>query len=92
MSGSIGATTWLERRVSVYLHHTAFAAAWAGNDGSLGVSRRVGYRENGVVRKITADGEALDEIQVRLLADDLVRPPYPVHATNVAAFCASIGL
>lgn len=68
------------------------SAAWAGNDGSAAVSRRVGYRPNGVVRKVTADGECREENQFRLAGQDVVRPPHPVHARGAAAFRASIGL
>lgn len=66
------------------------SAALSGNGRSLGVSRRVGYRPNGVARVVTATGEVREEQRVRLVPDDLVRPPHPVVATGVDAFVASI--
>jgi RimJ/RimL family protein N-acetyltransferase len=49
------------------------AAEW--NTASLGVSRRLGYRDNGVTR-IEARGQVQVERRVRLVPEDFVRPEW----------------
>lgn len=64
-----------------------------GNEPSAAVSRTVGYRPNGTFRSVHPDGDRLRvEHRVRLLPDDLVRPPHPVAVEGVEAFRAFIGL
>lgn len=69
------------------------SSAFADNPRSRAVSRKVGYRENGVRRVPDPDGHGFrNEVQFLLEPDHLVCPPYPVVATGVAGFRASIGL
>lgn len=50
------------------------AATW--NHQSLGVSRALGYKDNGVRSIIVRDGVARDEQQLRLESRDFVRPDW----------------
>lgn len=64
-----------------------------GNQASAAVSRKVGYRPNGTFRSVHPDGDRVRvEQRVRLLPEDLVRPPHPVEVEGVEAFRAFIGL
>lgn len=55
------------------------AAAW--NEASLTVSRRLGYRQNGIERVQPRPGEVVDMQRLRLHVNDFVRPDW---ALNVA--------
>lgn len=68
------------------------SGAFLDNPASLAVSRKVGYRENGVRRLRRRDGElALNQV-LALRPQDLVRGPHPLHVEGLGAFRRSIGL
>jgi RimJ/RimL family protein N-acetyltransferase len=60
----------------------ANSGAARGNEASLGVSRRLGYRENGVSRHETRPGEVIDHIELRLAAADFIRPDWELTVTG----------
>lgn len=57
------------------------AAAW--NERSLGVSRRLGYRPNGVARVHPRGDEVVDELRLRLHRDELVRPEWTLRVEGL---------
>jgi RimJ/RimL family protein N-acetyltransferase len=68
------------------------SGAFLDNPSSLAVSRKVGYRENGVRRLQRRDGElALNQMLV-LRPEDLVRGEHELVVEGLGAFRASIGL
>lgn len=68
------------------------SGAFTDNPASLGVSRKVGYRENGLRRAERRRGE-LAVVQGLLLApEDLVRFEHPLQADGTEAFRELIGL
>jgi len=68
------------------------SGAFLDNPSSLAVSRKVGYRENGVRRLQRRDGElALNQMLV-LRPEDLVRGEHELVVEGLDAFRASIGL
>ena len=68
------------------------SGAFTDNPASLAVSRKVGYRENGVVRRERRPGELASTIELLLRPDDLVRGEHPLEVSGVDAFRRSIGL
>lgn len=62
-----------------------------GNVKSAGVSRKVGYVDNGQRRLASGDGYRLERL-VRLTPDALVRPDEPLEVRGVEAFRRFIGL
>lgn len=68
------------------------SGAFTDNPASLGVSRKVGYRENGVVRRERRPGELATTVELLLGPEDLVRGEHPLEVVGVAAFRRSIGL
>lgn len=73
---------------AVELHSGAFH----DNHRSLGVSRAVGYVENGRRRILRATGEADVEILVKLTPDRLVRPDLELQVDGLEPFLEFIGL
>jgi RimJ/RimL family protein N-acetyltransferase len=68
------------------------SGAFLDNPASLAVSRKVGYRENGVRRLRRREGElALNQMLV-LRPEDLVRGDHELVVEGLAAFRRSIGL
>lgn len=67
------------------------SGAFLDNPASLAVSRKVGYRENGVRRVKRRDELALNQMLV-LRPEDLVRGPHPLRVEGLDAFRQSIGL
>lgn len=59
------------------------AAAW--NASSLAVSRRLGYRDNGVTRVHPRADEVVDEQRVRLHRDDFARPEWTLRMEGLDA-------
>lgn len=68
------------------------SGAFTDNPASLGVSRKVGYRENGVVRRERRPGEVATTVELLLTPEDFVRGEHPVQVRGVEAFRRSIGL
>lgn len=68
------------------------SGAFTDNPASLAVSRKVGYRENGRIRRERRPGEQATTIELVLVPDDLVRGEHALVVDGVAAFRRSIGL
>lgn len=66
------------------------AASW--NEASLGVSRKLGYRLNGVSRVAPRPGEPVDEQRLRLAADEFVRPDWTIAVRGADAALAQLGI
>lgn len=67
------------------------SGAFLDNPASLAVSRKVGYRDNGVRRLERRPGELATEQALVLRPEDLVRGE-PIEVEGVAAFRRAIGL
>lgn len=67
------------------------SGAFLDNPASLAVSRKVGYRRNGVRRLERRPGELAIEQMLALAPEDLVRGE-PIEVSGVAAFRRFIGL
>ncbi len=68
------------------------SAAFLDNPASLGVSRKVGYRANGIRRLARRPGELAENQALVLHPADLVRGDHPVRVEGLTAFRRSIGL
>jgi RimJ/RimL family protein N-acetyltransferase len=68
------------------------SGAFLDNPASLAVSRKVGYRPDGLRRLKRREGELALNQRLTLTADDLVRGRHPVGVEGLAAFRRSIGL
>ncbi len=68
------------------------SGAFSDNPASLAVSRKVGYRLNGVRRLARRPGELAVNQGLVLSPDDLVRGEHPLEVSGVAAVRRSIGL
>lgn len=68
------------------------SGAFDDNPASLAVSRKVGYRPNGVVRVQRREGELAVLQKLRLTPEDLVRGEDTVTVEGLPAFRRSIGL
>jgi RimJ/RimL family protein N-acetyltransferase len=68
------------------------SGAFTDNPASLAVSRKVGYRENGVRRLKRREGELATNLGLVLRPEDLVRGEHALEVEGVAAFRTSIGL
>jgi RimJ/RimL family protein N-acetyltransferase len=68
------------------------SGAFTDTPSSLAVSRKVGYVENGRVRRERRPGELATTIELVLTPDAFVRGRHPVHVDGLAAFRRSIGL
>ena len=68
------------------------SGAFTDNEASLAVSRKVGYRDNGVRRLKRREGELATNIGLVLTPGDFVRGDHPVQVEGLAAFRRSIGL
>jgi RimJ/RimL family protein N-acetyltransferase len=65
------------------------SGAFADNQPSQGVSRKVGYRENGA-RRFARKGSLATMVQLVLRPEDLVRPPYDVEVEGAERFVALV--
>jgi RimJ/RimL family protein N-acetyltransferase len=65
------------------------SGAFADNQPSQGVSRKVGYRENGA-RRFARKGSLATMVQLVLRPEDLVRPPYDVEVEGGERFVAFV--
>lgn len=70
---------------------TVTSAAFVDNGPSLAVSRKIGYRPNGVETK-PRRGEPATSQQLLLLPEDFVRGPAPLEVEGVEAVRKLIGL
>lgn len=68
------------------------SGAFTDNPASLGVSRKVGYRENGTRRVERRPGEVAVVQGLTLAPKDLVRAPYDLRVEGLEPFRRSIGL
>lgn len=68
------------------------SGAFEDNPASLAVSRKVGYRDNGVKRLKRGAGELGLNRQLVLHPDDLVRGEHPLDVEGLQPFRESIGL
>lgn len=66
------------------------AAAW--NQGSLAVSRKLGYEPNGVTRVSPRAGEPSDQHRVRLGRADFVRPSWSLQVSGVDDALDQLGI
>ncbi|MCS5715663.1 GNAT family N-acetyltransferase [Herbiconiux sp. CPCC 205716] len=70
----------------------ADSGAFDWNEPSLAVSRKLGYRPNGLAFASPRPGERVTEQRLRLAAADFARPPWPVAVTaSPAALTALLG-
>ncbi|GAA2116109.1 GNAT family protein [Nocardioides bigeumensis] len=68
------------------------SGAFTDNPSSQAVSRKVGYVENGRIRRERRPGEAATTIQLLLTPEAFVRGEHPLEVSGVEAFRRSIGL
>lgn len=68
------------------------SGAFADNPASARVSRKVGYRENGVRRRQRRPGEAVEQQDFVLKPEWLVRSEQPLEVQGADGFRAVIGL
>jgi RimJ/RimL family protein N-acetyltransferase len=68
------------------------SGAFVDNPASLAVSRKVGYRENGMTRMQRRQGELALLQGLVLRPDDLVRSEHPLQVDGLEPFRRSIGL
>lgn len=68
------------------------SGAFLDNPASIAVSRKVGYRDNGVRRLQRRPGELAENLQLVLTPGDLVRGAHDLVVEGAAAFRRSIGL
>lgn len=68
------------------------SGAFHDNHRSLGVSRALGYVENGRSLQRRATGEVAEEIRVRLTPERLVRSELPLEVDGAPAFREFLGL
>jgi RimJ/RimL family protein N-acetyltransferase len=67
-----------------HLHaDVAESGAMSGNRASLGVSRALGYEDNGRSRVVTRPGEAQDEQRVRLVPEAFRRPDWRLEVSGL---------
>jgi RimJ/RimL family protein N-acetyltransferase len=92
-----GVGTAMRQAICAFLFdHLGFAeissAAFTDNPSSLAVSRKVGYRENGVRRLKRREGELATNLGLLLRPEDLVRGEHPLEVEGVDQLRRSIGL
>jgi RimJ/RimL family protein N-acetyltransferase len=68
------------------------SGAFVDNPASLGVSRKVGYIDNGTQRRQRRPGELAINRRLVLTPDRFVRPPEPVEVEGMADLRRAIGL
>ncbi|WP_285042307.1 GNAT family protein [Plantibacter sp. LMC-P-059a] len=65
--------------------HVAVSDAAVWNGASLGVSRRLGYRDNGVLRFVGRPGELVESQGLRVTREEFVRPDWTATVTGLEA-------
>ena len=68
------------------------SGAFIDNPASLAVSRKVGYRDNGVRRLKRREGELAMNLRLVLRPEDFVRGEHPLEVEGVTPLRRSIGL
>jgi RimJ/RimL family protein N-acetyltransferase len=68
------------------------SGAFLDNRSSLGVSRKLGYRPNGIRRLKRREGELALNQALLLTPEDFVRGPHPLRVSGLAELRAFIGL
>ena len=68
------------------------SGAFTDNPASLAVSRKVGYVENGRIRRERRPGECATTIELLLTPEAFVRGEHPLAVSGVAEFRRSVGL
>ncbi|WP_210648645.1 GNAT family N-acetyltransferase [Nocardioides sp. SYSU D00065] len=68
------------------------SGAFLDNPASLAVSRKLGYRPNGIRRLKRREGELALNQALLLEPQDLVRGPHPLRVSGLAALREAIGL
>ena len=68
----------------------AESGAMTWNAASLGVSRRLGYRENGLARVVGRPGVVGEELRVRLARDEFIRPDWTLLVDGAEPACAQL--
>jgi RimJ/RimL family protein N-acetyltransferase len=68
------------------------SGAFTDNPASLAVSRKVGYRDNGVRRLKRREAELATNLGLVLRPEDLVRGEHPLEVEGLGPFRRSIGL
>lgn len=68
------------------------SSAFLDNPASIAVSRKVGYRDNGVRRVQRRPGELAENLELVLDPDDLVRSEHPLTVVGVDPLRRAIGL
>jgi RimJ/RimL family protein N-acetyltransferase len=92
-----GIGTAMRQAICAFLFdHVGFeeitSGAFTDNPASLAVSRKVGYRGNGVRRLKRRDGELATNLGLVLSPEDLVRGSHPLEIEGLEPFRRSIGL
>ena len=68
------------------------SSAFTDNPASITVSTKVGYRADGTVEELAADGRMTVRRLFTLSREDFVAPPYPVEVTGARAFKTMLGI
>ncbi|GAA3189046.1 hypothetical protein GCM10020255_087050 [Rhodococcus baikonurensis] len=68
------------------------SSAFTDNPASITVSAKVGYRADGTVEELSADGRMTVRRLFTLSREDFVAPPYPVEVTGADALKAMLGI
>lgn len=68
------------------------SGAFLDNPASLAVSRKVGYRPDGVIRMQRRPGELIRNQRLVLTPGELVRGPHPLQVCGLTALRAQLGL
>ncbi|MET8628138.1 GNAT family N-acetyltransferase [Kitasatospora sp. NPDC004669] len=68
---------------------SATSASFSDNHSSLAVSRKLGYRPDGITRD-TLDGRVVESRRLRLSRDNWQGPPVPVTVTGLTAACREL--
>ncbi|MFT3871286.1 MAG: GNAT family protein [Nocardioides sp.] len=68
------------------------SAAFVDNPASIAVSRKVGYRDNGIVRLRRRPGEMAENIRLVLTPESFIRGEHELQVEGLGAFRRAIGL
>ncbi|MGW3043705.1 GNAT family N-acetyltransferase [Kitasatospora sp. NPDC001159] len=68
---------------------SATSASFSDKHSALAVSRKLGYRPDGITRH-TLDGRVVESRRLRLSREDWQGPPVPVTVTGLTAACREL--